>query len=137
MFVTIKVADSHNQCVVCSAVDIFGLKLNFVKEKNGVKAIIAAHKNLQGYDNIMHGGIIATLLDASMTHCLFSKNIEALTADMNIRFLHPVKCGDRLELSAKLVSSTGPLYRLEAEIKNDDKILVRGNAKFFRKESKL
>lgn len=38
------------------------------------------------YIDLLHGGIASTLLDAAMTHCLLSKGIEALTAELNVRF---------------------------------------------------
>jgi hypothetical protein len=40
----------------------------------------------QGYDGILHGGIIASPFDSAMVNCLFARGIVALTAEFKVRF---------------------------------------------------
>lgn len=77
--------------------------LRFVATKGGVNALFKAESLWQGYQGVLHGGMISTLLDAAMTHCLFHQGIEAVTADLQVRFLKPVSCDQMLELRAKLL----------------------------------
>lgn len=92
-----------------------------------------AGSNLQGYDNIVHGGVIATLLDAAMTHCLFHRGIQAVTGELRIRYLHPVACNVPIVLRARLLCSCPPLYHLQAEVRCGDRRMARAEGKFMRR----
>jgi acyl-coenzyme A thioesterase PaaI-like protein len=90
-------------------------------------------KELQGYDGIVHGGVIASLLDAAMTHCLFHRGIQAVTGDLHVRFVRPVDCNASLEIRAWVLSSNLPLYRLRAELVFDEHIAAWAEAKFLQR----
>ena len=85
---------------------------------------------LQGYRGILHGGIVATLLDAAMTHCLFHQGIEAVTGDLQVRYLKQIPFNADLDIRARLVSSFSPLYKLESEITVGNQVMARAKAKF-------
>ena len=95
-----------------------------------------AHENLQGYDGILHGGIIASLLDAAMTHCLFHLGIQAVTGELSIRFLHPVNCDSKLTVRACILLENPPLYVVKAELIHEDKIMAKAEAKFMQRSIK-
>jgi acyl-coenzyme A thioesterase PaaI-like protein len=84
----------------------------------------------QGYENCVHGGIIATMLDAGMVHCLFNLDIEAVTADMNIRYKKPVLTGQQLLIKAWLVEKTPPLFILKSKIIQNNEICAVAKGKF-------
>ena len=101
-------------------------------EKGGVKAIFQAKPLWQGYQGILHGGMISTLLDAAMTHCLFDHGVEAMTVDLNIRFHKPVSCTGLLMLRACLLGERRNLYQLSAELSSAGTLLARAEARFMR-----
>ena len=80
----------------------------------------------------MHGGMIATLLDAAMTHCLFHHQIEAMTADLQIRYLEPVSCTGAIDITAHLTGQRKLIYELSAELRVAGRIKARAKAKFMR-----
>jgi len=47
----------------------------------------------QSYPGIIRGGVIATILDCVMTNCLLMKGIPAVTADMHVEYLKPLRVG--------------------------------------------
>jgi len=95
-----------------------GFRLNFSADaQGGVSASFSGQWLLQGYNGVLHGGVVSSLLDAAMTHCLFYRGIEAVTAELLVRYLRPVPLDTQLELSARLLSEHPPLYRLRAELK--------------------
>jgi acyl-coenzyme A thioesterase PaaI-like protein len=75
-----------------------------------------AHPALQGYDGILHGGVIGALLDAVMTHLLLHRGIPAMTAEMRVRYTRQVPCDGTMFLSARMKQERPPLYRLCAEL---------------------
>lgn len=88
---------------------------------------------LQGYTATLHGGAIAALLDAGMTHCLFQSGIRAVTGDLRIRFLRPVGCETPLCIRAKLLKSHPPLYLLRGELLEEGVVLAWAEGKFYRR----
>ena len=89
-----------------------------------------AHEGLQGYEGILHGGVVSGLLDAAMTHCLFHHGVQAVTADLRVQFLRPVPCDALLEVTAWLVSVKSPVYRAASEIVCDGRVMASAKARF-------
>ncbi len=132
---TVQTPASHVDCMVCGQYDSLGLR--FRKNENGVEALFQAHQQWQGYQGVVHGGMISTLLDAAMTHCLFDRGIEAMTADLRIRFHKPVPCKEFLLLRASLLSERRHFYVLSAELICAGELLARSEANFMRKKTIL
>jgi acyl-coenzyme A thioesterase PaaI-like protein len=122
---------SHCNCIVCGNSNPISLGLKFsILPDGGVFSMFKGSALFQGYHGILHGGIIAALLDATMTHCLFHNKIQAVTGDLQIRFLKPVPCSSSLELRARIDSSFSPLYKLSSELTCEKQLMARGKAKF-------
>jgi uncharacterized protein (TIGR00369 family) len=130
---TINVRNGHSRCLLCGERNPFSLKLVFeADDEGGVKTRFKSHEGLQGYDDMLHGGVIAALLDAAMTHCLFHHGVQAVTGDLHVRFVNPVSCDASLEIRAWVLSSRSPLYRLRAEIRQDQLIMAWAESKFLQ-----
>lgn len=95
-----------------------------------VCARFRANRALQGYRGILHGGMIAALLDAAMTHCLFRRGIQALTADLHVRFLRPIPCGAFVDLRAWITAETPRRYRVKAELVLEQQVMAWAEAAF-------
>ena len=118
--------------MICSEND-YSWKIKFTGNENGeTVAKFQGNDSFQGYKGILHGGIIATLLDAAMTHCLFNQGIEAFTGDLRVRFLHKIPCNDIIDLQAQIVSVKKYLYILKAEAVCEKKIMAWAEAKFIQ-----
>ena len=91
------------------------------------------HEDWQGYAGIVHGGLIATLLDAAMTHCLFHHGIEGLTADLQVRYLDAIPCTGTIDLSATLSGQRKRIYELNAELSVAGEVKARASARFMRR----
>ena len=132
-----EVSTGHTHCLFCGSLNPRSLHLEFeASEDGGVKAIYTAPPELQGYDGIVHGGILASLLDSAMTHCLFHRGVRALTGDLHIRYLQSVPFGIALEIRARVRSSRSPVHLLESEISAGGTVMVRADAKFMERAMK-
>jgi uncharacterized protein (TIGR00369 family) len=123
----------HADCMVCGDIDRNAASLNlaFVAAPDGsVTASYRTSARHQGYAGILHGGMISTLLDAAMTHCLFARGIAAVTAELVVRFVAPVETSRQVELSARLIESRRRTYRLEARLTSGTRLLARATARF-------
>lgn len=121
----------HRACLLCGDKNPWSLGLAFEPDgEGGVRATFEPHEHLQGYDGILHGGVAAALLDAAMTHCLFHQGVRAVTADLRVRYPHPVPMGCQIGLRAWVTETHAPLYRLKAELTGGDRVRVWAQATF-------
>lgn len=121
----------HPDCVVCSASDALGLHISFTPDDNGgVSACFEPNAALQSYSGVLHGGIVALLLDSAMTNCLFTSGITAVTGGLEIRYRRTTDVGRPILVSARLTKSRPPLHLVEGTIRQDGTLVARASGKF-------
>ena len=123
----------HARCAVCSQACACGLGLRFVRLDDGsVEAPFVCAAAHQGYDGILHGGIACALLDGAMTNCLFSYGVAAVTAEISVRFHHPIEVGETSIVRAWLSRSHGSLHTVRAEVTQDGRVKASATGKFMK-----
>jgi uncharacterized protein (TIGR00369 family) len=121
----------HSNCVVCSSSNHRGLQLEFEPADGGrVQARFGCDEAFEGYEGVLHGGVLAALLDGAMTNCMFAHGIPAVTGQLSIRFRHPVLAGKEATVHAWLEQSWPPLHLLKAEIVQGAQIKATASGKF-------
>jgi len=121
----------HSRCIVCGSDSEQGLKLKFRKDQEGcIEGLFEPSKRWEGYDGMMHGGVISMLLDGVMINCLFAEGIKALTAELKVRFLLPVDAGSVVRLRAWVQVKSSIFYLLKAELFQGDKTKATAVGKF-------
>lgn len=124
----------HPLCVVCGQANEQGLGLAFsLCEDGSVEARFECKTHLQGYDGLLHGGVISSLMDGAMTNCLFAHGIVAVTVEMTVRFRHPIVVNDSLEVKAHITYSQPPLYVVAAEIVQNGQVKAKTTGKFMQR----
>ena len=128
-------ATEHPRCLMCGATNPLGMKLRFRVEDDGsVLAMFPCRELLQSYPETLHGGVIAALLDAAMTNALFAIGVVAVTAELDVRFVAPVRLNHGAVIRASVdETSSHPLYRVRSEIEQDQQTVARGFARFLVK----
>jgi uncharacterized protein (TIGR00369 family) len=120
----------HRTCIACGQAHPFGLRLQFTVDRDGsVSASLDCRAALEGYEGRLHGGMIALLIDAAMTHCLFAHGWEAVTCDLRIRFLSPVATGRPVNVRARPRPSSPPLLLVDAEVLQQGRVKATARAK--------
>ena len=121
----------HGQCVVCGDGNKKGIKLSFDVAPNGsVEGRVPCRRLFQGYEGLLHGGVISAVLDSAMTNCLFAHDIIAVTAELTVRFLHPVLLTREAVVRASIKESMPPLHLMEAQLVQNGRVVARASAKF-------
>jgi acyl-coenzyme A thioesterase PaaI-like protein len=122
---------AHPACVVCGGENARGLRLRYSGEGGDeVRAELDCDASLEGYRGRLHGGVIAAALDGAMTHCLFAIGRTAVTAELTVRFKHPVATGRPATVRARLERDLAPLYLVQAELIQDGIVKATAGAKF-------
>lgn len=125
----------HAGCFVCGKGHPHGLGLDFqVWGDSRVEGCFARGEEYQGYGGLLHGGIICSLLDGAMTNCLFASGKPALTAEMTVKFKHPVTAGDPVTVRAWMRDDYCPLYIVEAEMLQGGAVKAHATGKFMRRD---
>ncbi len=121
----------HRNCFACSSNDGIGLGLKFYKNEDGaVFGNFFADPKYEGYSGIIHGGIIATLLDSAMTHCLLMKDIPALTGRLSIKYSIPIRTGTVVKVEARIVDQLHEMFILQGKALVDGKRVASAEAKY-------
>jgi acyl-coenzyme A thioesterase PaaI-like protein len=127
----VSIPDSHKECIMCGTNNELSFNLKFDSDETGsVSTIFQGNHKLQGYKGLMHGGIISSLLDCAMTYCLFSRDVEARTAEIIVRFIKPVPYDASLFIKAWVTSAHRSLYKLQAELSTNGELLAKAEGKF-------
>ena len=124
-------AKAHPFCLVCSQSNPPGLGLEFTEQDDGsASAVFLGHPGLEGFQGLLHGGMIASMLDGAMTNRLFARGRVAMTAELKVRYRKPVFIGQQMTIHAWITGSQAPLYLLEAELKQEGCTKAVASAKF-------
>ena len=108
-------------CVVCGPDHPHGLRLTYDIDRDGsANAIWAPTADWQGFQGIIHGGIIGTVLDEAMAKAVTAAGYEALTGELRVRFRHHVRPGEELRIRGWIVARSKRLVRAEAALDAPD-----------------
>jgi uncharacterized protein (TIGR00369 family) len=107
-------------CFVCGAHNPHGLRLHFHREGEEVLADFTPQPQHAGFRGIVHGGILATVLDEAMFWAAASTTKRfCLAAELNVRFVNKVSVGQKLTIIARLRADRGRLWESSAELRNE------------------
>jgi len=94
----------YQRCFVCGQRNAFGLHLVFRLEGDSVVADFQPHEEHQGFPGVIHGGIVAALLDEALgrTSLLGNNQEWTMTGRLEVRYRHYVPYGPLLRVRARL-----------------------------------
>jgi len=105
---------ANEMCFACGRKNPIGLRLEFASAGEEYASELEIGENYQGWAGMAHGGILATALDEVMARLLADKGYRVITARLEVRFLKPVRVGEKLGLRARIVQDRGRFVETEA-----------------------
>jgi uncharacterized protein (TIGR00369 family) len=109
------------------------MKLTFVQD-NAKRKIVGRFilgEAYQGGGGMAHGGIIATLLDEAMGKVCRFREVRAVTAELTVQYLKPVKVDQEIIVEGFETDQKGRNLFLAGEIRNNaGEVLARGSGRF-------
>ncbi len=129
----------NRKCYVCGRDNPAGLGVDFHidRERRSISAKFTPSDIYQGYEGIVHGGILSTLLDEAMAKLTVSLGIPAVTAEMKVTFKAPAAPGEELYVSGKLTQETRRLIQAEAKIERGPVLIAEATGKLLRISSEF
>ena len=120
-------------CFVCGPDNPIGLKVLFTTDKdtNTSHAQLQLSEHYQGWQGVVHGGILASLLDEACIYACRAKADQCVTAELQIRYRKPVPVGAEVTLVGKLLDSSRKIWQASAQLKIDGALYAEATAKVF------
>ena len=131
--------ETYGNCFVCGEKNPGGLHLVFGidQEKQVLETTFVASPIYQGYDGIVHGGIISTLLDEAMAKLVYELGYEAVTASLEVRFKNPVPILQPLRVHGEIAEISQRLIKARARVAHPDgTVLATGTSTLVRQRGR-
>jgi uncharacterized protein (TIGR00369 family) len=123
----------ENHCFGCGGANARGMQLEFEQDDatRRIRGVFRIGAEYQGGPGFVHGGIVATLLDEVMAKVnRFEKDI-AVTAEMTVEYLKPVRVEREVTVEGWEVERNGRLRMRCGEIRDSSGVvLARSVGKF-------
>ena len=92
-------ARPQNRCVVCGPDNPRGFHIKFESHpEGGVQGQWKASRDWEGFQGVLHGGVISTLLDEAMAKAVLAGRHQAMTCELKVRYRHHVATGEVLRI---------------------------------------
>ena len=125
--------DEPNICFGCSPNNPIGLKMVFEDDGDVCRSYFTARPEHMGWNDVVHGGLVATMLDEAMGKWLWERGFITMTAEMTIRYSKAVPVGETLTVESSGVSQKGRLIEMAGKvILPDGSVAARAKAKFLK-----
>ena len=113
-------------CFVCGESNPLGLRLRMETDGQLVHVHFTPRLEHIGFKQVVHGGLLATVLDEIMVWaCAVQTRQFAFCAEMNVRYLQPVRPGETLHGIAELVENRrNKIFETKSELRKSDGVVV-------------
>jgi uncharacterized protein (TIGR00369 family) len=105
-------------CFVCGEKNPIGLKLRLRTDpdKGGSETGVTFAPHFQGWAGIVHGGLLATVLDEAMIYAAGALGFTCVTGEITVRYVKPVSTGVAYTLKGRFVEDKGRIVLAESEL---------------------
>ena len=128
-----QVLPHTHRCFVCGESNPIGLKLRFETDGRLVRTRFVPKPEHIGFQQVVHGGILATLMDEIMVWaCAVQTKRFGFCAELNVRFLKPAEPDKAIDASAELTANRKDrIFEAKAELKNEaGEVLATATGKY-------
>jgi acyl-coenzyme A thioesterase PaaI-like protein len=115
------------------------IKVTYFPEELAAETELALPREYQGWAEVIHGGILSTLLDELMAHAVWHFAGPGLTLSLEVRFHAPLKPDERINVRGVLAPGNGSRRTAEAVIirLSDQRKIASGKSRFLLLEEKV
>lgn len=123
-----KKQPNSRHCFVCGVENVYGLQLDFYETKPGeVMVETVVPDRFQGYPGVVHGGIVASLVDETLGRVHMGNEMNKprfmFTAKLSVQYRKPVPTnkpikivGYAIKVKRRSATSVAKIYGLDGEL---------------------
>jgi len=126
-------APPPNVCFGCGEANSAGMHLPFSRDEEHRKVYgeFRLVERYQGAPGIVHGGIVALVLDEALSKVSKFSGVSAVTAELNVEYLRPVRIGEAIRVEAANERAEGKHLYHSGEIRDGmGHVLARAKGRF-------
>lgn len=126
---------SDGGCFACGEKNPHGLKMKFQvdRQKQTIHTTFTVEPIYQGWDGVVHGGIVCTLLDETMANLVYELGLNAIAASLEVRFKKPAPTLQPLRIDGEITEVHKKLVKAKASVTDKDgKLLATGMSSFVK-----
>ncbi len=119
-------------CIGCGAQSEIGLHMHFaIADEGAVESRVVVPRAFQGWRDVVHGGIVALLLDEAMAYAAGSRGLVGVTAELKLRFRRAVPTGAPLVVRGRVAWQRRQVLHVEATVSDvTEALLASAEGKF-------
>lgn len=94
----------YKDCFGCGSKNPHGLQMKFLTDGEAVYSHLTVPSHLTGWNDMVHGGILSTILDEIMAwSAIYLLKRVVVTKSMHIEFIKPVFTRDSLKITGRIL----------------------------------
>jgi uncharacterized protein (TIGR00369 family) len=122
-----------NHCFVCGELNMSGLRqrprIETVNQSASMRLVIP--RAFQGWQGMVHGGILATLLDETCAYAAKGLVPQVVTAGISVTYKKPVPIETEVLVTASVVGRRRRIIEVQGQIKIAGELYAEASAKMF------
>ena len=109
-----------------------GMQVHYLQESETAESLLVLPREYQGWQEVIHGGILATLLDEIMMHAVWHFAGPGLTLGLEVQFRQPLAPGEPVLVRGQLTESKGSRLKARGEIirQADHRLIANSQGRF-------
>src|SRR5258705_6198626 len=111
---------AYQRCFACGARNPDGLRLVFRREGDAIVTELTPDARFQGSRGVVHGGILATLLDETLSRIATAQGRWMMRARLEVRYRAAAPLGQTLRVSARTLATRARMLTAAGEIRLAD-----------------
>lgn len=119
-----RYAFADHNCFACGDVNPIGMHLHIELGEGWASTTWSPGPDFVGWEDKVHGGLLATLLDEVMAWAPSSYDSWAVTAEMKIRYRSPANPGEALTARGWVTQRKRRIYHVRGEVHGADGRMV-------------
>jgi len=117
--------EDDQYCFACGDKNPIGMHLRFELEGEELQVKYRFPKELQGYRETVHGGMLTLLLDEVMVNLPWKKmKVAVVSAELRVKLRAPAKIGDEITARAWVVREKSKIMVIASVAKNSSGTVV-------------
>jgi len=124
----------NQRCYVCGRDNPSGLQVAFEIDQSSrtISGRFTPRTGHEGWEGVVHGGIVAALLDEAMVKLAAHLGIRAVSAELTVKFKAPAAPGEELLVRGRIVREASRLIEAEATVEKGPVIIAEAKGKLLK-----
>lgn len=126
-----RYAFADHNCFACGGTNPIGMHLAIELGEGTATTTWLPGRDYVGWEETVHGGLIATLLDEVMAWAPSSFDSWAVTAEIAVRYRSPANPGEPLTARGWVTERRRRIYKVQGEVHGaDGRLVAEANGRF-------